>query len=185
MTRITLSLRLDDRDVRAEVDPASTLAEVLREDFGVRGVRVGCANGDCGACTARVDGAYLKTCLVLPHRAEGTEVHTLDGMGSEDDPTPLQAAFVASYAFQCGFCLPGMLFAAQDLLHRRPHPTEPEVRDALSGNVCRCTGYHNAVAAVLRAADATPGATPDTDHSATPETAPSTATSPTTRGPAR
>jgi carbon-monoxide dehydrogenase small subunit len=150
-----LALRLDGHDVEADIDPEATLAEVLREDFGVRSVRIGCANGDCGACTARVDDRLLKTCMVLPHRAQGACVTTLAGLGSEDEPSPVQTAFVEAYAFQCGFCLPGMVLASHDLLERDPEPDESTIRDALSGNLCRCTGYSNAVRAVRRASSTT------------------------------
>lgn len=157
--RLRLALRLDGKDVEAEVDADATLAEVLRDDFEVPSVRIGCANGDCGACTARVDDQLLKTCMVLPHRSQGARVTTLAGIGSEDEPSPIQTAFVEEYAFQCGFCLPGMVLASQQLLDRDPKPDETSIRDALSGNLCRCTGYANPVRAVLRASR-----TPSTCH---------------------
>lgn len=148
-----LHLTIDGRSMSAPTDPAGTLAEALREDFDVVAVRIGCANGDCGTCTAIVDGRYTKTCLVLPHRAEGADVRTIAGLGSASAPSVVQEAFVTEYAFQCGYCLPGMLLSSCALLERDPDPTEDHIRDALSGNICRCTGYHNAVRAVHRAAD--------------------------------
>ena len=152
-SREILHLTIDGHPASAETDPAGTLAEALREDFGVTAVRLGCLNGDCGTCTAIVNGRYTKTCLVLPHRAEGVEVRTIAGLGTATAPSAVQEAFVAEYAFQCGFCLPGMLLSSQALLERDPDPTEKDIRDALSGNICRCTGYHNAVRAVRRAAE--------------------------------
>lgn len=160
---LRLALRLDGQEVEAQIEPEATLAEVLREDFGVRSVRIGCANGDCGACTARVDDRLLKTCMVPPHRAQGARVTTLAGLGSEREPSPVQAAFVEAYAFQCGFCLPGMVLASQDLLDRDPDPDETTIRDALSGNLCRCTGYSNAVRAVRRAASNTSSSRPESE----------------------
>ena len=151
-SRLHLTLTLDGQPREAEVDPAATLAEVLRDGMDVRSVRIGCANGDCGACTARVDGACLKTCLVLPHRAQGADITTLAGLGAPSAPSAVQEAFVQCFAFQCGFCLPGMVLAAEDLLARDADPDESDIRRALSGNVCRCTGYTNAVRAVRMAA---------------------------------
>lgn len=150
--RLRLTVTVDGHTHESEVDPGASLAEVLRDDLGVRSVRIGCANGDCGACTARVEGACLKTCLVLAHRAQGAHVTTMAGMGAPSAPSVVQEAFVEHFAFQCGFCLPGMLMSAQDLLDRNADPDESEIRDALSGNVCRCTGYTNAVRAVRMAA---------------------------------
>lgn len=150
--RVPLALTLNGIAAERPVDPASTLAEALRDDFGLSGVRIGCANGDCGTCTAMVAGVPVKTCLMLVQRAEDATVWTLEGIGTANGPTAMQEAFVAAYGFQCGFCLPGMIFAAQALLDRDPNPPDPAIRDAVSGNICRCTGYHNVVVAVRRAA---------------------------------
>jgi carbon-monoxide dehydrogenase small subunit len=151
--RLDLTLRLNGRPIGVTVDGDATLVDVLREDLGVTGARIGCRNGDCGVCTALVDDRCVKTCLVLAARADGATVETLEGLGDEDDPTPVQQAFMECYAFQCGFCLPGMVFAATALLDRDPAPDDARIRDALSGNLCRCTGYHNLVRAVHRAAE--------------------------------
>ncbi|GAA3543917.1 (2Fe-2S)-binding protein [Amycolatopsis ultiminotia] len=151
MTDLPITLRLNGEDVAATVDADATVVDVLRESFGVTGVRAGCRNGDCGTCTALVDGLCVKTCLQLPGRIDGAEVRTLEHLGTEDDPHPVQQAFLECYSFQCGFCLPGMTFAASALLEHIPDPTDEEIRDALSGNLCRCTGYQNFVRGVRRA----------------------------------
>ena len=128
--------------------------DVLRERFDVRGVRVGCGNGDCGSCTALVDGVPRKSCLLLAAQAEGRSLETLESLaGDGGELNPVQQAFVESYAFQCGFCVPGMVMSAMDLLSRNDDPSNEEVRRAIDGNICRCTGYQNIVAAVRRAAD--------------------------------
>lgn len=153
MSRATLALTLDGTPRSAEVEARSTLAEALRRDFGVTGLRVGCANGDCGSCTARVDGACVKTCLMLALRADGADVATLQGLADGEDLHPVQQAFLERRSFQCGFCLPGMVLASIDLLARCPRPTEEQARAALAGSLCRCTGYHDIVRGVLRAAE--------------------------------
>jgi len=160
--------RLNGHDQHRTIDPAQPLAHCLREEFGLRGIRVGCANGDCGSCTALVDQRPVKTCLIPAGRAEGTVITTLEGMGSEANPSPVQDAFVETYAFQCGFCLPGMVFTAKALLDRDPDPSECTIRNELSGNICRCTGYHNIVAAVRRAAELTRASTSGTNEIAAP-----------------
>jgi aerobic-type carbon monoxide dehydrogenase small subunit (CoxS/CutS family) len=158
-----LTLTIDDRTRSAQVDPRSTLVDALRDNFGVTGPKIGCRTGDCGACTVRVDGAIAKSCLRLAVAEQGSTVCTIESMGGRGRPgtpgselTALQTAFWDLNAFQCGFCLSGMLFAAEDLLERIPVPTEAQVRDAISGNLCRCTGYDAIVDAVLRCA-AEPG----------------------------
>ena len=151
--RVALTLNLNGSRVSATIDGDATLVDVLREDLGVTGVRIGCRNGDCGACTALVDGRCVKTCVVLAARADGVAVETLESLGDEEDPSPVQQAFMECYSFQCGFCLPGMVFAATALLDREPDPDDAQIRDALSGNLCRCTGYHNFIRGVHRAAE--------------------------------
>jgi aerobic-type carbon monoxide dehydrogenase small subunit (CoxS/CutS family) len=147
---IELTLTLNGTERTADVDPRMLLVEALRESFGVTGPKVGCATGDCGACTVSADGAIVKSCLTLAAAAQGAHVTTIEGLGADGALTDLQQAFWDEYAFQCGFCLSGMLFAAQDLLDRNPHPTDAEIRTAISGNLCRCTGYDNIVSAVRR-----------------------------------
>lgn len=147
---VTVGLVVDGRSVHLTVDADLTLLDVLREELGLTEVRAGCRNGDCGTCTAVVDGRCVKTCLLLAARVDGGRVDTLASLADDGAPSPLQHAFMAEYAFQCGFCLPGMLLSATDLLDRNPDPSTEAIRDALSGNLCRCTGYTNAVRAVQR-----------------------------------
>jgi carbon-monoxide dehydrogenase small subunit len=149
---VRLDLTLNGEPRTAEVDPRMLLVEALRDAFGARGPKTGCLTGDCGACTVRVDGVIAKSCLRLAVAAEGADVQTLEGMAGADGLTPLQEAFWDEHAFQCGFCLSGMLFAAEDLLERTPSPTDTEIREAIGGNLCRCTGYDTIVAAVRSAA---------------------------------
>ena len=143
-----LTLTLNGEARTCEIDPRMLLVEALRDGFGARGPKSGCLTGDCGACTVRVDGAISKACLRLAVAADGTEVQTLEGLAGADGLTPLQQAFWDHHAFQCGYCLSGMLFAAEDLLERTPSPTDEEIREAIGGNLCRCTGYDTIVAAV-------------------------------------
>ncbi len=150
----TLRLTLNGELRSAPVDPRMLLVEALRESFGVTGPKIGCATGDCGACTVRRGGEIVKACLDLAVANDGAEIVTIEGLASEGDLSPLQQAFWDSYAFQCGFCLSGMLFAADDLLSRNPSPSDDEIRDAIRGNLCRCTGYENIVLAVRAVADA-------------------------------
>lgn len=151
---VTVDLVVDGRPVHLTVDADLTLLDVLREELGLTEVRAGCRNGDCGTCTAVVDDRCVKTCLMLAARVDGGRVGTLAGLADDDgEPSPVQRAFMEQYAFQCGFCLPGMLLVATDLLDRNPDPSTEVIRDALSGNLCRCTGYTNAVRAVRRAVE--------------------------------
>jgi len=144
----------------ATVDRRKLLVEALREDFETTGPKVGCATGDCGACTVLMDGEIRKSCLELAVAANGSVITTLEGI-SDGQLTPLQEAFWDEYAFQCGFCLSGMLFSAQELIDRVPNPTDLEIRSAISGNLCRCTGYDTIVNAIRRAA---PGSSATTRH---------------------
>ncbi|MCV7422132.1 (2Fe-2S)-binding protein [Mycobacterium yunnanensis] len=151
---VTVDLVVDGRPVHVTVDADLTLLDVLREELGLTAVRAGCRNGDCGTCTAMVDDRCVKTCLMLAARVDGGRVDTIAGLADDDGVlSPVQRAFMEQYAFQCGFCLPGMLLASTDLLKRNPDPSTEAVRDALSGNLCRCTGYTNAVRAVKRAVE--------------------------------
>jgi aerobic-type carbon monoxide dehydrogenase small subunit (CoxS/CutS family) len=144
-----MDLTLNGEPRTAEVDPRMLLVDALRDAFGATGPKVGCETGDCGACTVRLDGAITKSCLRLAVACDGAEVTTLEGIaGADGELTELQQAFWDENAFQCGFCLSGMLFAAEDLLERIPSPTDEEIRSAISGNLCRCTGYGAIVAAI-------------------------------------
>jgi len=125
---------------------------LLRDELGLTGSHVGCDTSNCGACTVHLDGVSCKSCTVLAVQADGAEVTTIEGIGSEGDLHPLQEAFWAEHGLQCGYCTPGMIMAAAGLLERTPNPTEEEIRHGLEGNLCRCTGYHNIVKAVQSAA---------------------------------
>jgi len=135
----------------ASVEPQTTLLELLRETWGLTGAKRGCDEGDCGACTVLLDGQPVNACLVLAVRVNGRKVTTIEGLGDEEHPHPLQTAFVQHGALQCGYCGPGMLLSAKALLDGNPSPTEAEIRQALSGNLCRCTGYSKIVEAVRSA----------------------------------
>ena len=138
-----------------DVEPRTLLVHYLRDDCDLKATNVGCDTTSCGACTVLVDGESVKSCTVLAIQAGGADVTTLEGLAGTDGLHPVQAAFRAEHALQCGFCTPGMVMAAVGLLAENPHPTEREVREGLEGNLCRCTGYHNIVRAVLAAAHAT------------------------------
>jgi carbon-monoxide dehydrogenase small subunit len=137
----------------AEVDPRLLLVHLLRDELGLTGTHVGCDTTNCGACTVHLNGESVKSCTVLAVQADGAEVTTIEGLAGADGLHPLQEAFREKHGLQCGFCTPGMIMAAADLLNRNPNPTEEEVRHGLEGNLCRCTGYHNIVQAVLTAAE--------------------------------
>jgi carbon-monoxide dehydrogenase small subunit len=139
---------------QVDVDVRLLLVEALRDVLGLTGPKIGCGTGDCGACTVGVDGRAMKSCLLLAVSADGAEITTLDGLSDGTDLHPLQRAFCEEKAFQCGFCISGMLFAAQELLESTPDPTDDEIKVALRGNLCRCTGYQNLVPAVRKAAQA-------------------------------
>jgi carbon-monoxide dehydrogenase small subunit len=147
-----VNITVNHTEVAAEVEPRILLVHFLREQGGSTGTHIGCDTTQCGACTVRMDGHTVKSCTVLAVQANGHRVTTIEGLGGPSRMTPLQQAFSESHALQCGFCTPGMVFAAQALLDRVADPNEEQVRDALHGNLCRCTGYQNIVDAVLLAA---------------------------------
>ncbi len=147
-----ISVTVNGTRREGEVDVRKTLADFLREDAGFTGVHVGCEHGVCGACSVLMDGQVVRSCILFAVQADGHEVVTVEGLGDEEALNPLQQAFVEHHALQCGFCTPGMLLAAVDLLKHCPDPTETQVREALSGNLCMCTGYANIVRAVRAAA---------------------------------
>jgi aerobic-type carbon monoxide dehydrogenase small subunit (CoxS/CutS family) len=133
-----------------DVEPRTLLSDFIRHGAGLTGTHVGCEHGVCGACTVQIDGETVRSCLMLAAQADGRSVLTVEGLAPGDDPLhPLQAAFRAHHALQCGFCTPGFLLSAEALLRERPDPSEQEVREALAGNLCRCTGYEGIVEAVL------------------------------------
>jgi len=153
MSTVPVRLTVNGRSEELQVEPRKLLVHLLRDDLALTGTHVGCDTTNCGACTCHVDGEAVKSCTVLAVQVDGAEVTTIEGLASsEDDLHPVQAAFWEDHGLQCGYCTPGMIMAATDLLKRNPNPTEEEVRKGLEGNLCRCTGYHNIVKAVLDAA---------------------------------
>jgi carbon-monoxide dehydrogenase small subunit len=147
-----IRLRVNGREHELTVEARRTLADMLRHDLGYTGTHLGCEHGICGACTVLVDGGPVRACLMFGVQADGTEVSTVEGLAAGDELSDLQQAFSDHHALQCGFCTPGMMLAAKALLDANPDPTEEDVRWALSGNLCRCTGYQNIVKSVLWAA---------------------------------
>jgi aerobic carbon-monoxide dehydrogenase small subunit len=139
----------------SEVEPRLLLVHYLRDTLGLTGTHVGCDTSNCGACTVHLNGEAVKSCTVLAVQADGAEVTTVEGLGREGALHPLQEGFWEHHGLQCGYCTPGMIMAAADLLARNPDPSEPEIREALAGNLCRCTGYQNIVKAVQAAAGQT------------------------------
>jgi len=139
--------------VSVEVDGAERLLDVLREKLDLKGPKEGCGTGDCGACTVILDKKTVPSCLVLAAGLDGSEITTIEGIGSAEALHPLQEAFIQAGAVQCGFCIPGMITSAKNLLDSNPFPTRDEVREALVGNLCRCTGYTRIVEAVMMAAE--------------------------------
>ena len=137
----------------ADVEPRTLLVELLREHLRLTGTHVGCDTSQCGACTVWVDGKSVKSCTMLAVEADGRAVTTIEGLAANGSLHPMQAAFNTCHGLQCGFCTPGMVMSATELVKRNPNPTEAEVRHGLEGNLCRCTGYHNIVKAVLAAAE--------------------------------
>jgi aerobic carbon-monoxide dehydrogenase small subunit len=147
-----LQLVVNGESVEAAVEPNQTLLQFLREDLGLTGTKHGCGLGDCGACTVILDGRPVNACLVLAVQARGREVLTIEGLAENGKLHPIQQAFVDKGAIQCGFCTPGMILSAKALLDEKPEPSEPEIRTAISGNLCRCTGYQKIVEAIQEAA---------------------------------
>jgi aerobic carbon-monoxide dehydrogenase small subunit len=152
MTKI--SITVDGVSYSDEVEPRTLLVHYLREQVGKIGTVVGCDTSNCGACTVDLDGRSVKSCTVLAVQADGSEVTTIEGLSENGTLHPMQQAFHDNHALQCGFCTPGMIMAARDLLKNNPNPSEDEIREGIEGNLCRCTGYVNIVRAVQQAAGA-------------------------------
>lgn len=152
-----IQLTVNGEPVEAAVEPNRTLVQFLREDLGLTGTKHGCGLGDCGACTVIMDGKPVNSCLVLAVQAKGREVLTIEGLAENGVLHPVQQAFVDKGAIQCGFCTPGMILSAKALLDENPKATEQDIRTAISGNLCRCTGYQKIVEAVQEAAKAITG----------------------------
>jgi carbon-monoxide dehydrogenase small subunit len=152
-----ISVTVNGEERKHDVEPRLLLVHYLRTALGLTGTNVGCDTSSCGACTVLIDGESVKSCTVLAVQADGLDVTTIEGLAPEGEMHPVQQAFREHHGLQCGYCTPGMVLAAVSLLAEQPHPSEDDVRHGLEGNLCRCTGYHNIVKAVL-AASGTPGA---------------------------
>jgi len=152
---VTIEIDVTVNGIRHSVaaDPRKTLADFLRDDLGLTGTHLGCEHGVCGACTVLLDGASARSCLTLVGQVNGSEVTTIEGLSDGDGLHPLQEAMRDSHGFQCGFCTPGFMMTAVEFLNSNPKPTEAEVREAISGNICRCTGYHSIIQGILLAAE--------------------------------
>ncbi len=155
MTKV--SITVNGENVSREVEPRTLLVQFLREHLGLTGTHVGCDTSQCGACVVHVDGSSVKSCTILAAQANGAKVTTIEGLANGDVLHPMQEAFRENHALQCGFCTPGMIMSAVDLVQRNPNPTEEQIRHELEGNICRCTGYHNIVKAVQAGAAAMKG----------------------------
>ena len=150
--RRLIQLRVNGELHEVMVAPWKTLLQVIRDDIGLTGAKEACGTGECGACTVLVNGKPVNSCLVLAVEAQGKDILTIEGLAPRDKLHPLQDAFIQRGAIQCGFCTPGMILSAKALLDDNPQPTEEEIRDAISGNLCRCTGYNKIVEAILEVA---------------------------------
>jgi carbon-monoxide dehydrogenase small subunit len=148
---LTVSLEVNGEQIEMEVPARRLLVHFIRDDLGLTGTHIGCDTGNCGACTIHLDGEAVKSCMLLAVQADGSKIATVEGLAGDSELTVLQKAFNEHHALQCGYCTPGMLMSATALLERNPHPDEGEVRIALQGNICRCTGYVNIVEAVVAA----------------------------------
>ena len=149
----TLDLTINGDRVEARIDPGTTLQQFLHDTLGMTGTKEGCGAGLCGCCTVMVDGMAVKSCLVLALQVRGKSVQTIEGLAREELLDPVQQAFIENGAIQCGYCSCGMIMSSKALLQENPHPSESQIRHALSGNLCRCTGYHKIVKAVLSAGE--------------------------------
>ena len=154
--KIRLQLTVNGEPRVVEVFPMARLLDVIREDLKLTGTKEGCGEGECGACTVRLDGRIVNSCLIPAIQAQGSDLRTVEGMAAQENLHLLQEAFHHHNGAQCGFCTPGMLITAEDLLQRCPHPDEGQVREGLSGNLCRCTGYTKIVDAVMSASERRP-----------------------------
>ena len=149
---VSVSMTVNGKQVRGEVESRTLLVDFLRSNLGLTGTHVGCDTSQCGACVVHVDGNSVKSCTMFASQADGSTVLTVEGLAQGGKLHPLQEAFRENHGLQCGFCTPGMLMSAADLLQKNPNPSEHEVREWLEGNLCRCTGYHNIVKSILAAA---------------------------------
>jgi carbon-monoxide dehydrogenase small subunit len=148
----SISLTLNGSLTSVEIDSRMRLADLLRDKFGLTGTHIGCGTGNCGACTVRINGRTSKSCCVLAVDIDGSSIVTIEGIGDEENLHPVQEAFIEKHGLQCGFCTPGMILSAIQLISDNPAPTEDEIRDSIAGNICRCTGYVKIVEAIKDAA---------------------------------
>lgn len=149
----TVNITVNGTQYSKEVEGRTLLVHFLRDTLGLTGTHVGCDTSSCGACTVHIDGKAVKSCSMLAAQADGKSITTIEGMANDDELHPLQESFREKHGLQCGFCTPGMIMTAADLLNHNPNPSETEIREALEGNICRCTGYHNIVEAIKDAAE--------------------------------
>jgi carbon-monoxide dehydrogenase small subunit len=149
---MAITLRANGQDHRVLVEPRKLLSDVLREDCGLTGTHIGCEHGVCGACTVLIDGRPARSCLIYAVQMQGRTITTIEGIGADGQLSAVQHALHAAHGLQCGFCTPGIVVTMEAWLAEHPDPSEAEIREALSGNLCRCTGYHNIVAAIVAAA---------------------------------
>ena len=156
MIRLRIKVTVNGTAHESDVEPRLLLVQYVREVLGLTGTNIGCDTSSCGACTLHVNGQSVKSCTMLAVQADGLEITTIEGLAKDGELHPMQESFRQNHGLQCGYCTPGMVMAAVGLLEENPHPTEAEVRVGLEGNLCRCTGYHNIVKAVLAAAEGAP-----------------------------
>jgi carbon-monoxide dehydrogenase small subunit len=152
MTTTQLTLKINGQSKTLDIDPRTLLVQLIRDNLGLTGTHVGCDTAQCGACTVHIDGRAVKSCSILALQADGAEVTTIEGLATGDELHPMQQAFRDCHGLQCGYCTPGMVMSAIQLLKNNPKPSEQEIREGLEGNICRCTGYQNIVKAVQQAA---------------------------------
>jgi len=148
-----ISLKINGKTHSHDVEPRISLAQYLRETLNLTGTHIGCDTSGCGACTVHVDGAAAKACTLLAVQVDGSDIKTIEGMANGNEMHPIQEAFKENHGLQCGFCTPGMVMTAADILKNNPNPSEEEIRHGLEGNFCRCTGYHNIVKSIQHAAE--------------------------------
>jgi len=151
-SHVKITVTVNGTTHESEVEPRTLLVHYVRENLGLTGTNVGCDTSSCGACSLHVNGEAVKSCTMLAVQADGTDILTIEGLAQNGEMHPMQKAFMENHGLQCGYCTPGMVMAATSFLKEHPHPTEREVRIGLEGNLCRCTGYHNIVQAVLACA---------------------------------
>jgi len=149
MNKIPINFNLNGQKIAIEIEPQLTLLEMLRDRLGVKSPKCGCDHGDCGTCTVMLDGKTVRSCLVLAVEVDGSKITTLEGIMEDGQLTPLQKAFIEHNSFQCGFCAPGMILSATEMLGKNPTPNKDEIQEALSGNLCRCTGYSPIIDTIL------------------------------------